>query len=102
MINLERSKQLFAKGIIAKADLDNCVAVAAQAEAKGENLKAAIDKKTIRAPFSGQLVIRQVNLGQILREGDPIISLQSLDPIYADCSHICDAHLAKARADRSL
>lgn len=83
-INLERSKQLFAKGIIAKADLDNSVAVAAQAEAQVENLKATIGKKTVRAPFSGQLGIRQVNLGQILREGDPIITLQSLDPIYVD------------------
>jgi membrane fusion protein (multidrug efflux system) len=83
-INLERSEKLFAKGIIARADLDNAVANAAQAQAQVENIRATIAKKTIRAPFSGQLGIRLVNLGQILREGDPIVTLQSLDPIYVD------------------
>jgi membrane fusion protein (multidrug efflux system) len=83
-INLERSEQLFKKGIIARADLDNAVATAAQAQAQVENIQATIAKKTIRAPFSGQLGIRQVNLGQILREGDPIVTLQSLDPIFVD------------------
>lgn len=82
--NLERSEQLFKKGIIAKADLDSAVATAAQAQAQVENIRATIAKKTIRAPFSGQLGIRQVNLGQLLREGDPIVTLQSLDPIFVD------------------
>jgi membrane fusion protein (multidrug efflux system) len=82
--NLERANLLFAKGIIARADLDNAVAAAAQAKAQAENIRATISKKTIRAPFSGHIGIRQVNLGQILREGDPIVTLQSLDPIYVD------------------
>jgi membrane fusion protein (multidrug efflux system) len=82
--NLERSEQLFAKGLIARVDLDNAVAVAAQAEAQVENIRATIAKKKISAPFSGHLGIRQVNLGQMLREGDPIVTLQSLDPIYVD------------------
>ena len=52
--------------------------------AQADNIRATIAKKTIRAPFSGRLGIRQVNLGQILREGDPIVTLQSLDPIYVN------------------
>ena len=47
-------------------------------------LKAVIAKKTIRAPFAGRLGIRLVNLGQILKEGDPIVSLQTLDPIFVN------------------
>jgi membrane fusion protein (multidrug efflux system) len=82
--NLERANQLFAKGILARADLDNAVAAAEQAHAQAENIQATIAKKTIRAPFSGHLGIRQINLGQILREGDPIVTLQSIDPIYVD------------------
>ncbi|HWR58701.1 MAG TPA: efflux RND transporter periplasmic adaptor subunit [Thermodesulfovibrionales bacterium] len=82
--NLDRAEQLFAKGMIARVDLDIAAANAAQALAQVENIKATIAKKTIRAPFSGQLGIRQVNLGQILREGDPIVTLQSLDSIYVD------------------
>ncbi|HUJ17709.1 MAG TPA: efflux RND transporter periplasmic adaptor subunit [Nitrospirota bacterium] len=83
-INLERMNQLFSKQLISQADRDNAVAGAEQAQSQAENIRATIGKKTIRAPFSGQLGIRQVNLGQLLREGDPIVTLQSLDPIYVD------------------
>jgi membrane fusion protein (multidrug efflux system) len=54
--------------------------------AQVETLRATIAKKTIRAPFGGRLGIRQVNLGQILREGDPIVTLQSLDPVFVNFS----------------
>jgi len=83
-INLERMNQLLAKDYISRADRDNAVANADEAQAQAENLRTIIDKKTIRAPFSGHLGIRQVNLGQILRAGDPIVTLQTLDPIYVD------------------
>ena len=83
-LNLERAEQLLAKGMIARVDRDNAVANAEQARALADTIEAAISKKTIRAPFSGHLGIRQVNLGQLLREGDPVVTLQSLDPIYVD------------------
>jgi membrane fusion protein (multidrug efflux system) len=82
--NLERMSQLFSKQLISQAERDNAVAGAEQAQSQAENIRATIAKKTIRAPFSGQLGIRQVNLGQMLREGDPIVTLQALDPIYVD------------------
>lgn len=82
--NLERMNQLLAKNLISQADRDNAVAAAKQARAQAEDIRATISKKTIRSPFSGHLGIRLVNLGQILREGDPIVTLQSLDPIYVD------------------
>ena len=83
-INLQRAEQLYAKGLIARVDLDNARANNKQTYAQAENIRATIAKKTIRAPFSGRLGIRQVNLGQILSEGDPIVTLQALDPIYVD------------------
>src|SRR5262249_51877446 len=43
-----------------------------------------IDRKTIRAPFAGIVGIRQVNLGQYVNSGDPIVPLQSEDPMYVD------------------
>lgn len=82
--NLERMNQLFAKNLISQAERDNAVASSEQAQAQADNIRATIAKKTIRAPFSGHLGIRQVNLGQMLREGDPIVTLQFLDPIYVD------------------
>jgi len=72
------------------------VANAEQTVAQAENIRATIAKKTIRAPFGGHLGIRQVNLGQILREGDPVVTLQSLDPIYVDFS-LPQQHLSQLR-----
>lgn len=82
--NQKRADQLFRDGIISQADHDAAVSNSALAQAQEDNIQATIAKKTVRAPFSGRLGIRQVNLGQILREGDPIVTLQALDPIYVD------------------
>jgi membrane fusion protein, multidrug efflux system len=83
-INRERFDLLFSKQLVAQSERDASAANAEQAQAQVDTIRAAIAKKTICAPFSGRLGIRQVNLGQILREGDPIVSLQALDPIFAD------------------
>ena len=84
--DLERSERIFADGIISQADYDKNRAASRQATSQVDNLRATIAKKTIRAPFSGRLGIRQINLGQMLREGDLIVTLQTLDPIFADFS----------------
>jgi len=73
-------------GIISRSDYDLAISNASQAQAQVDTIRAAIAKKTVRAPFSGQLGLRQVNIGQILREGDQIVTLQNLDPIYVDFS----------------
>jgi membrane fusion protein (multidrug efflux system) len=82
--NLARDAEMLEEQIISQAAYDTSVAAYDQATAQANTIRATIGKKTIRAPFSGRLGIRQVNLGQILREGDPIVTLQSLDPIYVD------------------
>lgn len=81
---VERNARMLAAQIISQADYDTAVASNEQAMAQAGTIRATIDKKTVRAPFNGRLGIRQVNLGQILREGDPIVTLQSLDPIYVN------------------
>lgn len=84
--NQERNRDLRGKKMISQADLDTTEAQAKQAEAQIDNIRAVIAKKTIRAPFSGRVGIRQVNLGQFLNVGDPIVTLQALDPVYVDFS----------------
>ena len=81
---LARDVEMLKDKIISQADYDAAVAGHRQAMAQVEILRATIAKKTVRAPFGGRLGVRQVNLGQILREGDPIVTLQSLDPIYVN------------------
>lgn len=82
--NLSRAKTLVAKGIISQSEVDTAQANFQQAQAAVDNLRSQIAKKTIRAPFSGRMGIRLVNLGQVLREGDAIVSLQTLSPIFVD------------------
>jgi len=81
---LARDVLMLKDKIISRADYDAAVAGHRQAMAQVEILRATIAKKTVRAPFGGRLGVRQVNLGQTLREGDPIVTLQSLDPIYVN------------------
>lgn len=83
-LNLARGKELLQKNTMAQADLDAADAGAKQADAQLEGIRAAIAKKNIKAPFAGRLGLRLVNLGQNLKEGDPIVTLQTLDPIYVN------------------
>ena len=83
-LNLERMERLLADGITSRAEYDRVAAEAKQAVARVGEIRATIDRKTIRAPFTGVLGIRQVNLGQYLSGGDPVVPLQLIDPIYVD------------------
>ena len=85
-LNLERTRGLRQEGIVSQADYDAVLAEHSQAEARAGEIRATIERKTIRAPFAGALGIRQVNLGQYLTSGAPIVPLQSLQPIYVDFS----------------
>lgn len=83
-INYDRYQQLNKEGVISRMDYDKAVADQKQAEANVAEIRSSIDRKTIRAPFSGVLGIRQVNLGQYLAAGGPIVALQSVNPIYVN------------------
>ena len=83
-INFGRMEQLVKQGVLAKSDYDTAISSQKVSDAQVAEVKATIDRKTIRAPFSGVLGIRQVNLGQYLSAGAAIVPLQSLDPIYVN------------------
>jgi membrane fusion protein (multidrug efflux system) len=83
-LNFERMRGLLNERVVSQAEYDRATAEQKQAEARVGEIRAAIERKTIRAPFAGILGIRQVNLGQYLAGGDAIVSLQSLNPIYAN------------------
>jgi membrane fusion protein (multidrug efflux system) len=85
-IDLDRKSKLLDQKTISRSEYDNAEAQYKQAAAQADNIRAAIKKKTIRAPFDGRLGIRLVNIGQVLKEGDAIVSLQSIDPIFVNFS----------------
>jgi len=83
-LNLDRTRGLADEGIVSRADYDRAAAEHKQAEARVGEIRATIERKRIRAPFSGVLGIRQVNLGQYLTAGEAVVPLQSLHPIYVN------------------
>jgi membrane fusion protein (multidrug efflux system) len=83
-INYDRDQELVKEGVVAQTQSDNSSAQQKSTDAKVGEIKATIERKTIRAPFSGVLGIRQINLGQYLAAGAAIVSLQALNPIYVN------------------
>jgi membrane fusion protein (multidrug efflux system) len=85
-LNAARERTLRTQNLIPQSELDIAEATLKQNEGNADSIRATIEKKTIRAPFAGRLGVRQVNLGQYLDSGKPIVSLQALSPVYADFS----------------
>ena len=83
-VNFERMTGLVDQDAVARAEYDTAAAAHKQGVARVNEIRATIERKTIRAPFSGVLGIRQANLGQYLNGGDPVVPLQKLDPIYVN------------------
>jgi membrane fusion protein (multidrug efflux system) len=100
-INFDRTQELVKQGITARMEGDNVTAQKNATEANVGEIRAAIARKTIRAPFSGILGIRQINLGQYLAAGEAIVSLQSLNPIYVNFGVPQQAAL-EARVGRTI
>src|SRR5207244_6977473 len=75
---------LLNENVVSRAEFDRATADYRQSDARAGEIRAAIERKTIRAPFSGVLGIRRVNLGQYLSAGDALVTLQALNPVYVN------------------
>jgi membrane fusion protein (multidrug efflux system) len=82
--NLQRERDLAARKVVSKQELDAAESTFGQKQGTVDNMRAFIAKKQVRAPFDGQLGIRQVNVGQMINSGQQVVSLQALDPVYVD------------------
>ena len=83
-VNFGRMQQLVNEGVISRMEYDQATAQQKATAANVAEIRATIERKTIRAPFSGILGIRKANLGQYLAAGNAVVPLQSLNPIYVD------------------
>jgi membrane fusion protein (multidrug efflux system) len=99
-ITLDRARELRANDTNSQADLDSAEAQARASSSAVDNERALIGKKTICAPFSGLVGIRQVDLGQFLPAGGSIVTLQALDPIYVNFTlpqqDVADLHVGQS------
>lgn len=84
--NLIRVTELLRKSVASKSEFDAADARYKEAVAQADSIRTTIEKKSVRAPFDGRLGIRLVNVGADLGTGDPIASLQAVNPIYVNFS----------------
>lgn len=82
--DLDRSRDLAERKVVSKAELDAADSKFKQKSASVDQMRSMITKKTVRAPFDGQLGIRQVNVGQMINPGQQVVALQALDQVFAD------------------
>jgi len=84
--NLQRTQDLATRKVVSKQELDAAQSAFGQKQGSVDNMRSFITKKQVRAPFDGQLGIRQVNVGQSIDARTPIVQLTALDPVYVDFS----------------
>src|SRR5437762_11221581 len=100
-VSFDRLQGLLNERVISQAEFDRANADHRQTDARAGEIRATIDRKTIRAPFSGVLGIRHVNLGQYLSAGDALVMLQALNPIYVNFG-VPQQAMSQVRAGRHV
>jgi membrane fusion protein, multidrug efflux system len=83
-VTLWRAKSMAAKQFGPQTDVDSAQAQLDEAGANIQKTQAIIAQKTILAPFAGRLGVRQVNLGQFLNPGNPVVTLTDLKTLYVN------------------
>ncbi|MDE2272229.1 MAG: efflux RND transporter periplasmic adaptor subunit [Xanthomonadaceae bacterium] len=83
-LTADRAKQQLAVQAISKAQYDSDMANLRSAVANVAAQQALVDKKTLRAPFSGRIGIITANPGDYINVGTTVATLQQLDPVYVD------------------
>ncbi len=100
-VQVARSRQLVPTGAESREVLQQRQAEYDQAVAAVHQLDARLVQKRIAAPFSGQLGVRQINLGQYLNPGDKVASLTALDQLFVDFT-VPQQELAKLSPGREV
>jgi len=92
--DLERARDLAMKKVVSSAELDSAQSKFTRLNAVVDQMRSNIAKKSVIAPFDGQLGIRQVNVGQMINAGQQVVALTSLDSVYIDFA-LPEQHLSK-------
>lgn len=100
-INYARDKRLLGNRAISKTDFDKVNAQLKDVQAQVERTKVYIAQKLVKAPFDGRLGISEVNLGQYVKKGDHLVTLQALDSLHVDFS-VPEQYLPKLTAGQVM
>jgi membrane fusion protein (multidrug efflux system) len=85
-VNYERDRKQLEFQAVSQAVVDADAASLKSAKAQVAEQQALVNKKLVRAPFSGRLGIRAVDVGQYVTPGTKLVTVQALDPVYVDFS----------------
>src|SRR5438094_4648034 len=99
--DLERSRDLAMKKVVSSAELDSAQSKFTRLNAVVDQMRSNIAKKTVIAPFDGQLGIRQVNVGQMINAGQQVVALTGLDSVYVDFA-LPEQYLSQLAKDREV
>ena len=100
-LQFQRARKLLKDRSVSQSEYDQSRAQMDSAAATVTSKRALIGKKEIRAPFSGQLGIVEVNLGEYLSPGATIVPLQALDPVFVDYT-LPERHFAKVKVGQRV
>jgi membrane fusion protein (multidrug efflux system) len=100
-LNYDRASQLLKTDAVSQETVDTDLSTLKNARAQVAQQRALVSYKSIRAPFSGRLGIRRVDLGQYIAPGSPIVTLQQLDPIFIDF-YLPQQSLAKIKVGQDV
>jgi len=85
-VTVNRSHALIKESVISQSQVDTDEAQVKSAATDAESLQAQINRKIVRAPFTGRLGIRAVNVGQYLNPGTTLTVLQAVGAVFVDFS----------------
>jgi multidrug efflux pump subunit AcrA (membrane-fusion protein) len=100
-LNYDRDVSLLRSQSVSQQTADTDLATLQNDQAQAEQQRALIGYKSIRAPYAGRLGIRQVDIGQYIAPGTPIVTLQQLDPIFVDF-YLPQQDVAKIKVGQSV
>ena len=100
-VNYQRARKLILSKSISESELDEAKARFQIAEAKVEQIQSTLNKAFVRAPFSGEIGLRHINMGQYIKSDQALLSLESTDPIYIDFT-TNEANLSDIKAHQSI
>ena len=82
----DRAQQLVAQKLISQADYDKARAQFGVDQARVATARTMVAKMSLRAPFTGQVGLRAVSVGDYVNVGQDLVTLVRLDPIEVDFS----------------
>ena len=97
----DRSADLMTKGFLSSQARDEAENSYKVAQAEAELMQARISKMSIRAPFAGTIGLRQVSVGDYVKEGQDLVNLESLDPLKVDF-RVPEMALSRVRDGQTL